>query len=57
MNISRFLYRAARSARDGEAIGQALTEASLAPIERRLINRLIGRFVLGPIGRALWWKP
>lgn len=51
MRLSRFLYRAARTANDVEAI----TSGNPKRIERRLKNKLVGR-LLGKAGlwRKLW---
>ena len=51
MRLSRFLYRAARTANDVEAI----TSGNPKRVDRRLRNKLIGR-LLGKAGiwRSLW---
>jgi len=51
VRLSRFLYRAARTANDVEAI----TSGNPKRIERRLKNKLVGR-LLGKAGlwRKLW---
>ena len=51
MRLSRFLYRAARTTNDIEAI----TSGNPRRIERRLRNKLVGR-LLGKAGlwRRLW---
>ena len=51
MRLSRFLYRAARTANDVEAI----TSGNPKRVERRLKNKLVGR-LLGKAGiwRRLW---
>ncbi len=51
MRLSRFLYRAARTANDVEAV----TSGNPKRVERRLRNKLVGR-LLGKAGlwRRLW---
>jgi hypothetical protein len=56
MSLARFLYSAARAARDGEAVGRAIATGSPRPIMNRVANRMIGRYVLGWIGRQLWMR-
>ena len=52
MRVSSFLYRAARAARTGEAVGESIGEGSPAPLLRRIVNILIGRYVVS----RLWWR-
>lgn len=50
--FSRVNYRLARAGRDANAISRSLSTGSLAPIIRRLVNKWIGRHVVG----RMWWR-
>lgn len=51
--LSNFLYRAARTSRDLEAVESSVEQGSLAPVGRRVANRLIGKG-LAFLARGLW---
>lgn len=51
MSLSSLLYRLARISRDANAI-EKLTEGNPAPLEHRLVNKVIGRGIVS----KLWWR-
>jgi len=55
MRLSRFLYRAARTSRDVEAIAETAETGSPKYVARRAKNKLVGR-ALARVGfwRKLW---
>lgn len=55
MNLRATLYRAARLLGDAQAVQRSIERGSVAPVEHRAKNRIVGR-VLGRAGfwRALW---
>lgn len=51
--FSRQLYRAARMARDAQAVNRSLRTGSVAPIGKRLLRKAVYRFVGGLLGRGM----
>ena len=52
MRLSSFLYRAARAARTGEAVGKSVEAGDPEYVERRLLNIVEGR----ALAKVRFWR-